>query len=77
MKMVENSTYIGGPIFPPLWWKFSTPNIMVEKSTFCNSTFKGGKIHNPPAKGGKWLIYVNLCTIHGTGIDSIVMQLIV
>jgi len=43
MKMVENSTSIGGPIFPPLWWKFSTPNITVEKSTFSNSTLKGGK----------------------------------
>jgi len=77
MKMVENSTSIGGPIFPPSWWKFSTPNIMVEKSTFSNSTLKGGKIHHPPAKGGKWLISVHLCTIHGTGIASIVMPLIV
>jgi len=77
MKMVENSTSIGGPIFPPLWWKFFTPNIMVEISTFSNSTLKGGK--NPPStsKRCKWLIYVNLCTIHGTGIASIVTQLIV
>jgi len=50
---------------------------MVEISTFNNFTLKGGKIHHLPAKGGKWLIYVNLCTIHGTGIASIVMQLIV
>ena len=77
MKMVENSTFIGGPIFPPWWWKFSTPNMMVEKSTLSNTTLKGGKIHHPPTKGGKCSIYVNLCTIHGTGIAFIVMQLIV
>jgi len=41
------------------------------------STSKGGKIHHPPARGGIWLIYVNLCIVHGTGIASIVMQLIV
>jgi len=52
-------------------------NMMVEKSTLSNTTLKGGKIHHPPTKGGKCLIYVNLCTIHGTGIASVVMQLTV